>query len=305
MSEPAGCWSQLGLVMWRQVWITRIRRRYLTTLVQLAAMLLVMSSVWDESVAPYRAKRRDEQFFDSADAIQFWGRRNESWSNGDLAFAPSLPLFASVVERVCKSLGGNWTPVPFADAEAAIKYVEAAAASGSSQRRRAAVWFNRTAEDKLTYHVRFPDGRFDTQDDYVRELVVPGPADTDSFDEMRLLLPLQYFVESSLIDVVEGSSKKLVFPNVELMRFPYPALFYGSEDHTLSRVVLRFIVGFFVPFCILVVTLVREKRTGAKFHCRTFPLKAHTAARKITSNTCSCCALPNAGTDFHDQSSRD
>ncbi|XP_077552541.1 uncharacterized protein LOC144167012 [Haemaphysalis longicornis] len=264
MSETTGCWSQLGLVMWRQVWLTRIRRRYGTTIVQVAAMLLVTSSVWNDSVAPYRAKRREEHFFDPADAIQFWGRRGESWTNGDLAFAPNLPLFANLAGRVCASLGGTWTPVPFADAEAATKYVEETASSGSGQRRRVAVWFNRTADDKLTYHVRIPDGMFDTQDDYVRELVVPGPADTDGFDEMRLLLPLQYFVESSFIDVVNGSQKKSPSLKVELMRFPYPALFYGSEDRTLSHVVLRFAIGFFVPFCILVVTLAWEKRTGAK-----------------------------------------
>ncbi|KAK8770172.1 hypothetical protein V5799_013362, partial [Amblyomma americanum] len=48
------------------------------------------------------------------------------------------------------------------------------------------------------------------------------------------------------------------------MRYPYPRLFYGSEDRTLSRVVLRFGIGFFVPFCVLVVTLVQEKRVGTK-----------------------------------------
>ncbi|KAL1475894.1 hypothetical protein MTO96_036951, partial [Rhipicephalus appendiculatus] len=51
---------------------------------------------------------------------------------------------------------------------------------------------------------------------------------------------------------------------VELMRFPYPRLFYGSEDHTLSLVALRFAIAFFVPFCLLVVKLVKEKRVGAK-----------------------------------------
>ncbi|KAH7984904.1 hypothetical protein HPB51_026901 [Rhipicephalus microplus] len=48
------------------------------------------------------------------------------------------------------------------------------------------------------------------------------------------------------------------------MRFPYPRLFYGSEDHTLSLVSLRFAISFFVPFCLLVVKLVKEKRVGAK-----------------------------------------
>ncbi|KAK8760649.1 hypothetical protein V5799_028085 [Amblyomma americanum] len=60
------------------------------------------------------------------------------------------------------------------------------------------------------------------------------------------------------------SMKKQFNTTVELIRFPYPRLFYGSEDRTLSNVVLRFGIGFFVPFCVLVVKLVQEKRVGTK-----------------------------------------
>ncbi|KAH7970388.1 hypothetical protein HPB49_005536 [Dermacentor silvarum] len=106
--ETAGCWSQLGLVMWRQVWLARVRRHYLVTLLELSCMLFLLSSVWEESVAPYRARPNKDQFFDSADAIEFWGRPNESWSEGSLAFAPNQPFFADLAARVCKALGPKW-----------------------------------------------------------------------------------------------------------------------------------------------------------------------------------------------------
>ncbi|KAK8770173.1 hypothetical protein V5799_013363 [Amblyomma americanum] len=107
--ESAGCWSQLGLVAWRQVWLMRVRRHYLGTLLQLSCMLLVLSSVWEESVAPYRARPNKDHFFDSADAIEFWGRPNESWTHGSLAFAPKEPFFEDLVARVCKKLGEKWS----------------------------------------------------------------------------------------------------------------------------------------------------------------------------------------------------
>ncbi|KAK8770899.1 hypothetical protein V5799_025857, partial [Amblyomma americanum] len=186
--EGAGCCGQLGLVAWRQVWLVRVRRHYLRTLLELVCMLVVLSSVWEESVAPYRAHPNKEQFFDSADAIEFWGRPNESWSHGSIAFAPSEPFFADLIGTVCKKLGDQW----------------------------------------------------------------------------RLLLPLQFFIESTFINMTAVSMKKQFNTTVELIRFPYPRLFYGSEDRTLSNVVLRFGIGFFVPFCVLVVKLVQEKRVGTK-----------------------------------------
>ncbi|KAL3200137.1 hypothetical protein MRX96_043619 [Rhipicephalus microplus] len=64
--------------------------------------------------------------------------------------------------------------------------------------------------------------------------------------------------------MIAESLQKPINVKVELMRFPYPRLFYGSEDHTLSLVSLRFAISFFVPFCLLVVKLVKEKRVGAK-----------------------------------------
>nr|XP_037290136.1 uncharacterized protein LOC119185132 [Rhipicephalus microplus] len=106
--ETTGCWSQLGLVMWRQVWLTRVRRHYLVTLLELTCMVFMLSSVWEESVAPYRARPNKDQFFDSADAIEFWGRPNESWNEGTLAFAPDQAFFADLTARVCKELGSKW-----------------------------------------------------------------------------------------------------------------------------------------------------------------------------------------------------
>ncbi|KAH7964347.1 hypothetical protein HPB51_027409 [Rhipicephalus microplus] len=458
--ETTGCWSQLGLVMWRQVWLTRVRRHYLVTLLELTCMVFMLSSVWEESVAPYRARPNKDQFFDSADAIEFWGRPNESWNEGTLAFAPDQAFFADLTARVCKELGSKWTPMPFKDAHEAAQYVEDGASSetaGQEQLRRVAVWFERPETDRLTYHVRIRNAVFDLRDDYKRSLLVPGAADIDLQDEIRLLLPLQYFVESAYIQMIAESLQKpinvklvtviltpfrtqalpalqnppyptmchanraatrnfeaprccrnsnpslhmtssrpsmisstdavpsetvklkqcslsgsatgldtilagpgrgrrrwnqasknwlaksrvdtrqqrrrnadrvedwnaeapysgtrssvvavvvvrnkyniltskvvpvrkffwLLLPlqyfvesayiqmiaeslqkpinvKVELMRFPYPRLFYGSEDHTLSLVSLRFAISFFVPFCLLVVKLVKEKRVGAK-----------------------------------------
>ncbi|XP_077498635.1 retinal-specific phospholipid-transporting ATPase ABCA4-like [Amblyomma americanum] len=275
--EGAGCCGQLGLVSWRQVWLVRVRRHYLRTLLELVCMLVVLSSVWEESVAPYRAHPNKEQFFDSADAIEFWGRPNESWSHGSIAFAPSEPFFADLIGTVCKKLGDQWKPVPLKDAASAAHFADVgltgqpAAARVSVDRespvpvhRRVAVWFERPSADSLTYHVRIPDAVFDLDGNYWRSLLVPGPTNTDRFDEMRLLLPLQFFIESTFINMTAVSMKKQFNTTVELIRFPYPRLFYGSEDRTLSNVVLRFGIGFFVPFCVLVVKLVQEKRVGTK-----------------------------------------
>ncbi|KAK8788240.1 hypothetical protein V5799_021984 [Amblyomma americanum] len=300
--------KQLCLVAWRQVWLLRIRRHYLNTLLEVACMLLVLSSVWEESVTPFRARPNKDKFFDSASAIQYWGRPNESWSHGSFAFAPSEPFFTELVARVCKQLGSGWKPVPFKDVEAAAQFVDVSAAqpatrarTGGEQlqqeppvvHRRVAVWFARGVAERLTYHVRFHNATFDMERGYLRSLLVPGPVDTDRFDEMRLLLPLQYLVESTFIEMLGDAAGKTISMKVELIRFPYPKLFYGAEERTLSRVVLRFGIGFFVPFCVLVVKLVQEKRAGTKEMLRRVGLNdlAYWSGHFFEALFVVCCAI--------------
>ncbi|XP_070382370.1 phospholipid-transporting ATPase ABCA3-like isoform X2 [Dermacentor albipictus] len=263
----ASCCSQVWLVLWRHVWLSRVRRHYVVTLLELAGMLLLMSSVWDDSVAPYRARPHRDRFFDTAKPTDFWGRRNESWTRGSLAFAPDQPFFADLVVRVCKALGPDWSPMPFQEAADAAQFADegrAEAWPADDAQRRVAVWFEQPAPHRLTYHVRFPDADFNMRQEHRLSLLVPGPADVDDFDEIRLLLPLQYLIESTYINMTAELLKKQMNITLELMRFPYPRLFYGSEDHTLSRVVLRFGIAFFVPFSVLVMKLVREKRAGTR-----------------------------------------
>ncbi|KAL1485984.1 hypothetical protein MTO96_031590 [Rhipicephalus appendiculatus] len=105
MPFPPTFRKQVGLVLWRHVWLTRIRHHYVITLLELAGMLLLMSSVWDDSVAPYRARPHKDLFFDSSTATALWGRLNESWTHGSLAFAPDQPFYANLMARVCAALG--------------------------------------------------------------------------------------------------------------------------------------------------------------------------------------------------------
>ncbi|XP_049514501.1 retinal-specific phospholipid-transporting ATPase ABCA4-like [Dermacentor silvarum] len=209
----ASCCGQVWLVLWRHVWLSRIRRHYLVTLLELAGMLLLMSSVWDDSVAPYRARPHKDQFFDIAEPTDFWGRRNESWTRGSLAFAPDQPFFADLVARVCKALGPEWIPMPFEDAAEAAQFADEGKAEAwlaGDVHRRVAVWFQQPAPDRLIYHVRFPDADFDLRQEHRLSLLVPGPANTDDFDEIRLLLPLQYLIESTYLNMTAERLKKQI-----------------------------------------------------------------------------------------------
>ncbi|KAH6941943.1 hypothetical protein HPB50_024616 [Hyalomma asiaticum] len=156
---PPSTRNQMRLVFWRHVWLSRIRRHYVITLLELAGMLLLMSSVWDDSVAPYRARPHKDQFFDSVAPTALWGRRNESWTQ----------------------------PMPFPDPVEAAQYADqgkAPAWPAEDVHRRVAVWFEQPVPDQLTYHVRFPDADFDLHQEYRLNLLVPGPANTDDIDEI-------------------------------------------------------------------------------------------------------------------------
>ncbi|KAG0414030.1 hypothetical protein HPB47_008824 [Ixodes persulcatus] len=278
-------WNQFSLVLWKHVYMNRIRRHWAGTLLQVLAMVVLQYGVWEESVAPYAASPNKERSFDMTKPMDLWGQRNRSAPRGRLAFAPPSNPFGEVVRRACDRLDsalpvesakpGNirWfaDPVPLANATALDAYLRR---WENGTRLLLGVQFeardndtNGSSSSSLSYAVRAPFGTFDLQLQYKRHLLIPGPKDIGRFGEMTILLPLQYAVESAFIDIIAESRQKNATRHVELQRLPYPRLFYGprkSEERTLSLTALRFAIGFFVPFGVVVVTLVREKRSGMK-----------------------------------------
>ncbi|KAL1485985.1 hypothetical protein MTO96_031591 [Rhipicephalus appendiculatus] len=78
--------------------------------------------------------------------------------------------------------------MPFQDAVKAAEFADegktVALTSANDVHRRVAVWFEQPAPDRLTYHVHFPDADFDLYQEHRLNLLVPGPANIDDFDEI-------------------------------------------------------------------------------------------------------------------------
>ncbi|CAN8028055.1 unnamed protein product, partial [Ixodes persulcatus] len=279
-------WNQFSLVLWKHVYMNRIRRHWAGTLLQVLAMVVLQYGVWEESVAPYAASPNKERSFDMTQPMDLWGQRSRSAPRGRLAFAPPSNPFGEVVRseglrqagRLAPWNGENilWfaDPVPLANATALDAYLRS---WENGTRLLLGVQFEARDNDtngsssSLSYAVRAPFGTFDLQLQYKRHLLIPGPKDIGRFGEMSepLAFISIYAVESAFIDIIAESRQKNATRHVELQRLPYPRLFYGprkSEERSLSLTALRFAIGFFVPFGIVVVTLVREKRSGMKVY---------------------------------------
>ncbi|XP_064477790.1 phospholipid-transporting ATPase ABCA3-like isoform X2 [Ornithodoros turicata] len=248
--------SQLPLVLWKHVYLTRIRRHYVATLLQVAFMVLLLNGVWEESVAPYSAAPSKEQFYDVSDPLEPWRRKN--FTHGLFAFTPPTGIALNISGKAAPILG-SWTLMPMENTSALQDFV---AQEGED---RVGIAF-KEEPDGISYVVRFKDTEFDIGLDYGEDLLTPGPRSVDNSHEITRLLPVQYAVESSIIQLTAPRESNYSDNHnmLELQRFPYPRVFEGSEGATLSMVAIRFGIGIFVPFCTLVMTLVQEKSTGMK-----------------------------------------
>lgn len=102
--ESTGYFGQLGLVLWKHVYITAIRRRYITTLLVVLSMTVLLSGIWFESMAPYWASPNKEQFFDMTDPMDLWDNHSRHGA-GRFAFSPQSQFLKDLVDKASAKLG--------------------------------------------------------------------------------------------------------------------------------------------------------------------------------------------------------
>ncbi|XP_064474682.1 phospholipid-transporting ATPase ABCA3-like isoform X2 [Ornithodoros turicata] len=271
MDSSSGCGTQTCLLMWKNVYLYRVRRVWLLSLLESAFALLVLIGIWNDaadttSVVPVPPK----QVYKPAHPLDgFTGNISTIY------YAPDAAFYRMLCAEVASTLGVPMV-MPFQtdqDIDTHLQRKKQKAAPGSivalifnSSRRgrgRRQTVMSQTMT-RFFYTVRINGLIFDINLDYVRDLVCPGPLNLSAYNETTHLLPVQYAVESAYLKLVAKANGQKLEHNVSLQRFPYPSVYPEQYKVAFVRTVIRFGISFLLPFCMLVVELAREKASGQR-----------------------------------------
>ncbi|XP_049270317.1 uncharacterized protein LOC119385062 isoform X2 [Rhipicephalus sanguineus] len=296
LHHSASPWRQLLMVLWKNIYITRMQRHYTTTLLEIVLMVVLLLGIQEDAVTREPLLRRGDTYFRPISTYTYWNTQPDMAQINQVYFAPvenkylarlthdamadlrvaHLTGFATEKELVAAMRLRNGTPVH----TVALLYTDVAPGDRDGV--------------PVSLHVNFFGGRlpFDVHVKYPQRLLSQpeGPSKEERFPEMNTLLPIMGALQQRHLEyqaTLHNRSMGRMHP-VQLQRFPYPAYIEHQDTRNYALVLTRFCVGMLVPFAVFVARLSDEKVT------------AHTAvAAAMLYWTFSCLmpflALENAG----------
>ncbi|KAH7974716.1 hypothetical protein HPB49_018411 [Dermacentor silvarum] len=263
---------QLYIILWKNVYVKRISRHYLTTVLEVALMVTLLLGIQEDSVVREPMVRRGDTMFDTIKTDAFWNTQKDIAHIDTVYFAPKskylsaltrsafgplhvrkvieVPTEQQLVERARDDASfGNGTPAATSVLLLYTNYVDA----------------NDTAPVSL--HVRMYAGRlpFDLQVLYQQRLISQpeGPVAEERFPEMNTLLPVMGALQQRHLELqAERFGYAHPVDQLTLQRFPFPSYLEYKDTKNYALVLTRFCIGMLIPFSFFVARLSDEKANG-------------------------------------------
>ncbi|KAH7962532.1 hypothetical protein HPB52_016719 [Rhipicephalus sanguineus] len=272
LHHSASPWRQLLMVLWKNIYITRMQRHYTTTLLEIVLMVVLLLGIQEDAVTREPLLRRGDTYFRPISTYTYWNTQPDMAQINQVYFAPvenkylarlthdamadlrvaHLTGFATEKELVAAMRLRNGTPVH----TVALLYTDVAPGDRDGV--------------PVSLHVNFFGGRlpFDVHVKYPQRLLSQpeGPSKEERFPEMNTLLPIMGALQQRHLEyqaTLHNRSMGRMHP-VQLQRFPYPAYIEHQDTRNYALVLTRFCVGMLVPFAVFVARLSDEKVTGMK-----------------------------------------
>ncbi|XP_050040804.3 phospholipid-transporting ATPase ABCA3-like [Dermacentor andersoni] len=267
--------KHLYIILWKNVYVKRLCRHYMATLVEIALIVALLLGIQEDSVAREPFVRRGDTFYQPMHTNTFWNTQR------DLSYIREVYYFAAknhYINRLTRDAFHRLgvvavTEVPterqlFNMHEKAIAENDTKAVS-SVLLLYTSVTSNDTHLQPASLHVSFLAGRlpFDVQVNYRQRLLSEreGPSAEERFPEMHTLLPIMGALQQRHLEMqAEIVGHKDPLKEVTLVRFPFPAHIEHHDQKNYALVLTRFCIGMLVPFCLFVARLADEKATGVK-----------------------------------------
>ncbi|XP_065309368.2 phospholipid-transporting ATPase ABCA3-like isoform X2 [Dermacentor albipictus] len=267
--------KHLYIILWKNVYVKRLCRHYMATLVEIALIVALLLGIQEDSVVREPFVRKGNTFYQPMRTNAFWNTQR------DLSYIREVYYFAAknhYINRLTRDAFHRLgvvavTEVPterqlFDMHEKAIAENDTKAVS-SVLLLYTSVTSNDTHLQPASLHVSFLAGRlpFDVQVNYRQRLLSQheGPSAEERFPEMHTLLPIMGALQQRHLEMqAEIVGHKDPLKEVTLVRFPFPAHIELHDHKNYALVLTRFCIGMLVPFCLFVARLTDEKATGVK-----------------------------------------
>ncbi|XP_064477189.1 phospholipid-transporting ATPase ABCA1-like [Ornithodoros turicata] len=256
---------QLYIILWKNVYISGIRRHYSWTVVELLFVAATLYGVWNDALEIRYGDPVPAEVFPRVHPLQLWPKDVST-----LIYTPNQAFVSQVMRSVSHELFiPSLKAVSTADEVVGLMEADAESKVGS---RCLAIVFEDPAlnPDKLPeqvrYHIRYKGLRFDINLDYLQKLELPGPSQWEAFKETTALLPVLYSLEKNFLQVVAAARNINVnaMNDIQLQRFPYPRYYTEEFDRSYTTLVFRFGTAFLVPFTKIVARITGEKCSGMR-----------------------------------------
>ncbi|XP_049270032.1 phospholipid-transporting ATPase ABCA3-like [Rhipicephalus sanguineus] len=265
-------WLQLVTLLWKNVYLKRLRRRYITTLLEIVCMVVLLLGIQESAVVREPLIRRGDTIFAPISQTTFWNTEPSMVHVKQVFYAPADNKYLSRLTReafkMLRVLDVKGLPSEKALVAAMLRQ------NTTPVHTVGLLYGNIKPGDKnsvpVSLKVTFFGGRL-PMDVFVhypqRILSQPeGPSVEERFPESNTLLPIMGTLQQLHLEMqamLHNHTQYTLHP-VRLQRFPYPSYIEYKDTRNYALVLTRFCVGMLIPFAFFVAMLSEEKVTGMK-----------------------------------------
>lgn len=265
----ASLW-QLHIILWKNVYVKRLRRHYLTTILEVALVVALLLSIQEYAVTRETMKVRPDTHFPTSAPTKYWNAMPDVVAIDKVLYHPKSQYLSKLVRESFSDLG----------------VLDVSAVDSLKNLNDAINKLNDTPTVVIGLHFKnvhsnttgIPSsldcvvvaGRLplDTHVDFGEKLLSqpPGPANEAHFVEMNTIMPIIGTLQQRHLEylALRHNLSTAVVPPVKLQRFPYPSYIEEMDISNYALVLSRFCIGMLVPFAVFAARLTDEKTSGMK-----------------------------------------
>ncbi|KAH7975014.1 hypothetical protein HPB49_022788 [Dermacentor silvarum] len=262
---------QLFVILWKNVYVKRLCRHYVFTVIEVVFMVAMLLGIQEDSVVREPLVHRGDTVYSPIGYRAFWNTQRDLARINTVYFAPRSNYLSALTRTAFAHLGVHRV-IEVPTEQQLLERVRIDANKSLPATSVALLYVNHLGVNDtvpVSLHVTLFAGRlpYDLQVLYQQRLISQpeGPVAEERFPEMNTLLPVMGVLQQRHLQLqAERFGYRHPLEEVTLNRFPFPSHLEYKDTKNYALVLTRFCIGMLVPFSLFVARLADEKASGMK-----------------------------------------